>query len=95
MADGPKRYFPEKKIFNGVDGSLFRGRYKSILISADNHRLQLVRYIHRNPVEAGLVDVLDDYPWTSHKGYLSVAKKWNWLYKEFIFSLLTRKRTNG
>ncbi len=77
---------------HGVDGPLFRGRYKSILIGADNHLLQLVRYIHRNPVKAGLVGVLDDYPWTSHKGYLSVAKKWNWLYKEFIFSLLTKKK---
>ena len=78
---------------HGVDGPLFRGRYKSILIGADNHLLKLVRYIHRNPVKAGLVDILDNYPWTSHKGYLSVAKKWRWLYKEFIFSLLTKKKS--
>jgi len=31
------------------DGPLFRGRYKSILVSADNYLLQLVRYIHNNP----------------------------------------------
>jgi REP element-mobilizing transposase RayT len=74
------------------DGPLFRGRYKSILVSADSHLLQLVRYIHRNPQKAGLADNLDDYPWSSHKGYLSVAKRWNWLYKEFIFSLLTQTR---
>jgi REP element-mobilizing transposase RayT len=74
------------------DGQLFRGRYKSILVSADNYLLQLVRYIHRNPVKAGLAKVPDDYNWTSHKGYLSVAKKWNWLHKEFILSILTKNR---
>lgn len=74
------------------DGQLFRGRYKSILVSADSYLLQLVRYIHRNPVKAGLAKVPDDYIWTSHKGYLSVAKKWSWLHKEFILSFLTKNR---
>ena len=54
--------------------------------------LQLVRYIHRNPVKAGIASKPDDYPWSSHKGYMSVAKKWTWLHKEFIFSMLTKNR---
>jgi REP element-mobilizing transposase RayT len=74
------------------DGQLFRGRYKSILVSGDRYLLQLVRYIHHNPVKAGLVNKPDDYPWSSHKGYLSVSKKWKWLHKEFILSLLTKNR---
>lgn len=74
------------------DGPLFRGRYKSILVSGDSYLLQLVRYIHRNPVKAGLTTKLADYRWSSHKGYLSIAKKWDWLHKEFIFSLLTKNR---
>jgi hypothetical protein len=49
----------------------------------------LVRYIHRNPLEAGLVDKLDRYEWSSHKGYISRAKKWDWLSKDFVLSLLT------
>jgi REP element-mobilizing transposase RayT len=53
------------------DGPLFRGRYKSILVSADSYLLQLVRYIHRNPLKADLVKNLKDYQWSSHKGYLS------------------------
>jgi len=40
------------------DGTLFRGRYKSILIEADSYLLTLVRYIHRNPIKAGLSDRL-------------------------------------
>jgi REP element-mobilizing transposase RayT len=38
------------------DGQLFRGRYKSILVDEDSYLLQLVRYIHRNPLRAGLID---------------------------------------
>ena len=40
---------------HGLDGQLFRGRYKSILVCNDSHLLQLVRYIHKNPVKAGIV----------------------------------------
>ncbi|MDA3897216.1 MAG: transposase [Desulfobacteraceae bacterium] len=74
------------------DGSLFRGRYKSILVSADNYLLQLVRYIHRNPLKSGIVKTINDYEWSSHKGYASIAKKWEWLHKEFILSMLTGEK---
>lgn len=77
---------------HGCDGQLLRGRYKSILVSADSYLLQLVRYIHRNPVKAGIAASPDDYPWSSHRGYLSTSRKWDWLYKEFIFSMLSKNR---
>jgi putative transposase len=71
------------------DGQLFRGRYKAILIDADTYLLQLLRYIHRNPLNAGLVEQLDAYQWSSHNGYLSNSKKWAWLHKDFVLSMLT------
>ncbi len=77
---------------HGFDGQLFRGRYKSILACNDSHLLQLVRYIHKNPVKAGLVNDMPDYEWSSYKGYLSYAKKWKWLYKDYIFSMITQKK---
>ena len=77
------------------DGQLFRGRYKCILVDADSYLLELVRYIHRNLLKAGLANKLSDYQWSSHKGYLSNAKKWNWLYKSFILSLFDRERREG
>jgi REP element-mobilizing transposase RayT len=76
------------------DGQLFRGRYKSILIDADHYLLQLVRYIHRNPLKAGLIDDMDRYIWSSHGGYLSKAEKWNWLYKDFVFSMLSKVKND-
>ena len=74
---------------HGFDGQLFRGRYKSILVCEDSHLLQLVRYIHKNPVKAGLAKDISDYEWSSYRGYLSYAGKWNWLYKDYIFSMIT------
>ena len=75
----------------GHDGPLFRGRYKALLIEADPYLLQLVRYIHRNPLEAGLTQTLEDYPWSSHPGYLSRSSKWKWLYKDGVWEMLATK----
>jgi len=72
------------------DGQLFRGRYKSILVEADSYLLQLLRYIHKNPLRAGLCDDVNNYEWSSHRGYLSDAKRWDWLYKAFPLSLFAK-----
>ena len=77
---------------HGYDGPLFRGRYKSILVESDTYALELLRYIHRNPLEAGIVDSLQKYPWSSHKPYMSDAKKWKWLHKNYILKLFSDSR---
>ncbi len=79
---------------NKHDGSLFRGRYKSIIIESDVYLTVLVRYIHRNPLRARMVDRLEDYTWSSHNGYLSRSSSWDWLYKEAFFELLTNVKSN-
>ena len=79
--------------FNRVhqyDGQLFRGRYKNILVEVDSYLLELLRYIHKNPLRAGLSNDLNDYEWSSHRGYLSDAKRWDWLYKEFPLSMFSK-----
>ena len=77
---------------NAYDGQLFRGRFKSILVDGDTYLLQLVRYIHRNPLRSNLTRDLDNYKWSSHVGYISTAAKWNWLYKDFVLSMLSSKQ---
>ena len=74
---------------HSCDGQLFRGRFKSILVEGDPYLLQLVRYIHRNPLRANLTKNIDNYKWSSHAGYISNAKKWDWLHKDYILSILT------
>lgn len=73
------------QIFNrrhGHDGQLFRGRYKAILVDESEYLLGLVRYIHHNPLKAGMVKALEDYEWISHCGYLSDDVAWEWLDRE-------------
>ena len=74
------------------DGQLFRGRYKAIVVDADSYLLHLVRYIHRHALRAGIVEELRSYEWSSHRGYLSQSKKWDWLHKNYILSLLSKNR---
>jgi putative transposase len=73
---------------HGHDGPLLRGRYKALRIKAETYLLQLVRYLHRNPLAAGLSDTLEDNPWSSHPGYLSKSSRWKWLYKDAVGEML-------
>jgi REP element-mobilizing transposase RayT len=75
-----------------TDGTLFRGRYKSVLVQADSHLLQLIRYIHKNPVKAGMAENLADFRWSSHAGYVSGKREWAWLHTDFILSMLTQDK---
>jgi len=72
-----------------TEGQLFRGRYKAVLVDEDSHLLEVLRYIHRNPLKAGIVKNLNDYRWSSHKAYVSQTKKWDWLQKKHLLSMLT------
>ncbi|MFQ5847786.1 MAG: transposase [Candidatus Methylomirabilales bacterium] len=54
-------------------GHLFQGRYKAILCDKDAYLLELVRYVHLNPVRAKLVKRPEQYPWSSHGAYLGQA----------------------
>lgn len=60
-------------------GHVFQGRYKAILVDSDSYLLQLVRYIHMNPVRAKLVDDPAAWPWSSHRAYLGEDSQSPWL----------------
>jgi putative transposase len=55
-------------------GHLFERRHRAILIDTDAYWMTVVRYIHRNPVAAGIVADCADYPWSSHLGYLGETR---------------------
>jgi putative transposase len=65
------QYFNRKY---GKVGHLFQGRYKSYLCDKDTYLLNLVRYIHLNPVRAGLVKDAAGYQWSSHGDYVHGTK---------------------
>ena len=64
----------------GRDGPLFRGRYKAILVDADAYLARLSRYIHRNPVSAGLCRGPIGWRWSSYPAYAGVAAAPIWLH---------------
>jgi REP element-mobilizing transposase RayT len=58
-------------------GHLFQNRYKSILCQEDPYLLELVRYIHLNPIRSGLVanlQSLDRYPFSGHSRVMGRIK---------------------
>jgi REP element-mobilizing transposase RayT len=66
-------------------GHLFQNRYKSIVCDKDSYLLELIRYIHLNPLRTGLVDTLeklDRYRWTGHAVLMG--------YSEFKGQVLTQ-----
>lgn len=55
-------------------GHVFQGRFKSIIVEKDIYLLELMRYIHLNPVRAGLVGRVEEYPWSSYLKYMSAGE---------------------
>ena len=55
----------------GRSGHLFQGRYKAFIVDKERYLLALGRYIHLNPVRAGVVRRPEDFGWSSYRDYLS------------------------
>ncbi len=72
-----------------VDGPLFRGRFKSVLVEEDRHLVELLRYIHRNPIRARICTSVSDYPWSSHHTYVSTVNESHWLYTDLLLRMLS------
>jgi hypothetical protein len=58
------------------------------LIGADRYLLPLVSYLHKNPVRVGMAGKPEQSPWSSHRGYCSASPESDWLYNDFVLSLL-------
>jgi hypothetical protein len=53
-------------------GPVFQDRFRSEPVNDENYFMLLLRYIHQNPVKAGLVKVVDEYTWSSWREYEGV-----------------------
>jgi REP element-mobilizing transposase RayT len=73
-------------------GHLFQNRYKSIVCEEDQYLLELVRYIHLNPLRSQVVqnlEELDRYRWSGH-GVLIGKVRHDWQEKEYILNQFGR-----
>ncbi len=73
------------------DGPLFRGRYKAIVVGADEYLLAVARYIHQNPVAVGLVRSAEAYAWSSCRLYLDRRRQPAWLDVEQLLNRFPKR----
>jgi REP element-mobilizing transposase RayT len=55
-------------------GNLFQGRFKSEPVENDKYFLTVLRYIHQNPVKAGIEKDVVNYKWSSYNEYINIGK---------------------
>jgi REP element-mobilizing transposase RayT len=67
-----------------IVGVVFQGRYKSIIVDANNYSRTLSAYIHLNPRRAGMVGNPRDYKWSSYREYLGDRRPLEMIDTEFI-----------
>ncbi len=71
-------------------GHLLQGRYKAIVVEADAYATELSRYLHLNPIRAGIVKKPEDYQWMSYRYYTKDTAP-SWLFTGFILSYFGNK----
>lgn len=70
-----------------TDGSLFKGRYKAVLVQPNQYLASLTRYIHAGVKKSAI----DTWQWSSHLAYINKAKAPAWLKREEVLELVGAK----
>lgn len=68
-------------------GHVFQDRFKSEPVEDERYMMAAVRYIHNNPVKAGMVEKPGDYNWSSYSEYLK-PKSQGWMDTNFLLSMI-------
>lgn len=79
-------YYNER--YEGI-GHVFQDRYRSEAINNDTYLLGVIRYIHNNPIKAGMGNRIQDYPWSSYQQYFYYKKDNELINISFILNLLS------
>jgi putative transposase len=69
IGEAHRRYTAEINRREGWTGHLWQGRFASFVMD-ERHTLAAARYVELNPVRAGLVSRVEDYPWSSARAHL-------------------------
>lgn len=99
LADGMKRlnglYAQAYNRRHDRWGHLVGDRYHSVLVTRDSHARELVRYIARNPVNAGLRASADRWPWSSYAATVGVSDAPTFLESDEVLRWFSAKRSLG
>jgi len=80
---------------HGRVGHVFQGRFKSIVVDKDAYLVELSRYIVRNPVAAGMVDDVGDWPWSSYQATAGEKPLPDFLEVNWLLSQFGRERAKA
>jgi REP element-mobilizing transposase RayT len=72
-------------------GHFFERRYHAALVDTDSYMLELLRYVHRNPVCAGLAPTPSGYRWSSHHHYVG-GRTDPWVTTDFALAMFSPDR---
>jgi REP element-mobilizing transposase RayT len=73
-----------------AQGAVFAGRPRMVLVDRDPYLLGLVRYVHNNPVRAGVVRFARNSDWTSHRAYIGDREPPSWLRMGYVLDRFGR-----
>jgi REP element-mobilizing transposase RayT len=80
---------------HGRSGHLLADRYYSVLVSKESHALELVRYIARNPVRAGLCSAAEAWWWSSYAATVGLRAAPSFLEPDEVLRWFSSKRNVG
>jgi putative transposase len=80
---------------HGLTGHLFQGRFKSKPVEDNMQLLMAARYITRNPIEAGIVDSAEQWPWSSYRATVGEITPPGYLLVDDVLSSLSNDRHNA
>jgi len=75
-------------------GHLFENRYFATLVDSDAYLLEVVRYVHQNPVRARMVAIADQYRWSSHCAYAGGGGE-PWVSTDFALNMFSADRARA
>jgi hypothetical protein len=73
---------------------LFQGRYKAFLIDVDSYLLELSRYLHLNPVRAGITARPEGYPYSSFRAFV-YPKEETVVFRDLIWDMISGERKSA
>ena len=82
---------------HGRRGQLFQNRYKSIICQEETYLRELVRYIHLNPVRAGMVQTVDElrrYKYCGHSSLMGKAKR-DWQDTDYVLGYFGKRKAEA
>ena len=70
-------------------GHLFQDRFKSEPVENDSYFLTVLRYIHQNPIKAGLCKKLENYEYSSYNEFLQTS---DFIDSDFVFDMIDKEQ---